>query len=405
MGQDLHDLIAAFARFGATDDGGVCRLTGTAEDKAARDLFAGEIGRRGLKLDIDGIGNMFATAMLDQASCDAVLVGSHLDSQPTGGRYDGVYGVLAALFAAETIVARAAAQPGAARRNLVVVNWTNEEGARFQPSLTGSSVFARVQPLEGALSLADGDGQTLGDALDAIGYRGTEALALTPQRYVELHIEQGAKLEESATEIGIVAGAWAARKISLVFEGEASHTGPMPMPRRRDALRAAARSIEILYDEVEQGAHASAARISVYPNSPNVVPSRVQVWFEIRHEDENVTAAIADRFLRRIDAAVAPLGVTARIAIDEKRATAALDLEGVTLAQRVAGDLGFTSVVMKTVAGHDALALQKRVPATLIFVPSRDGLSHNAREFTDPAALDKGLAVLTEVLWRLVTAR
>ena len=405
MGQDLHDLIAAFARFGATDDGGVCRLTGTAEDKAVRDLFAAEIGKRGLKLDIDGIGNMFATAMLDHASSDAVLVGSHLDSQPTGGRYDGVYGVLAGLLAAGAIMVRAAAEPGAARRNLVVVNWTNEEGARFQPSLTGSSVYAGIQPLESALSLADGDGRTLGGALEAIGYRGTGALALTPLRYVELHIEQGARLEESSTEIGIVAGAWAARKISVVFEGEASHTGPMPMPRRRDALRAAARSIEILYDEVEQGAHASAARISVYPNSPNVVPSRVQVWFEIRHEDENVTAAIADRFLRRIDAAVAPLGVTTRIAIDENRATAALDPEGVTLAQRVAGDLGLTSVVMKTVAGHDALALQKRVPATLIFVPSRDGLSHNAREFTDPAALDKGLAVLTEVLWRLVTAR
>jgi len=402
--QDLHDLIAAFARFGATDDGGVCRLSGTAEDKAARDLFAAEIGGRGLKLEIDGIGNMFATAMLDQASGDAVLVGSHLDSQPTGGRYDGVYGVLAGLLAAEAIVARAAAEPGAARRNLVVVNWTNEEGARFQPSLTGSSVYAGVQPLESALSLTDGDGRTLGDALGAIDYRGEGAPALTPRRYVELHIEQGARLEESATEIGIVAGAWAARKISVVFEGEASHTGPMPMPRRRDALRAAARSIEILYDEVEQGAHASAARISVYPNSPNVVPSRVQVWFEIRHEDENVAAVIADRFLRRIDAAVAPLGVTARIAIDERRATAALDPEGVTLAQRVAENLGFTSVVMKTVAGHDALALQKRVPATLIFVPSRDGLSHNAREFTEPAALDKGLAVLTETLWRMVTA-
>jgi beta-ureidopropionase / N-carbamoyl-L-amino-acid hydrolase len=258
--------------------------------------------------------------------------------------------------------------------------------------------------LASALSLADGDGKTLGDALGAIGYRCAGALALTPLRYVELHIEQGARLEENSTEIGIVAGAWAARKISVVFEGEASHTGPMPMPRRRDALRAAARSIEILYDEVEQGAHASAARISVYPNSPNVVPSRVQVWFEIRHEDEKVTAVIADRFLRRIDAAVAPLGVTAKIAIDEKRGTVPLDAEGVKLVQRVADDLGFTSAVMKTVAGHDALALQKRVPATLIFVPSRNGLSHNAREFTEPTALDKGLAVLTETLWRMATA-
>jgi len=401
--QSLHDLIASFAAFGATDDGGVRRLTGTVEDKAARDLFAREIRKRGLKLDVDSIGNMFGTATLDPASRDAVLVGSHLDSQPTGGRYDGVYGVLAGLLATEAVVARAA-ESGAARRNLVVVNWTNEEGARFQPSLTGSSVYAGVQPLKTALAIADGDGKTLGGALDAIGYRGTGALALTPLRYVELHIEQGSRLEDSLTEIGIVSGAWAARKISITFEGEASHTGPMPMPRRRDALRAAARSIEILYDEVEEGAHASAARISVHPNSPNVVPARVQVWFEIRHEDEDVTSAIAERFLRKIKAAAAPLGVAPKVTIDEKRGTASLDPEGVKFVKSVVDDLGFTSAIMKTVAGHDALALQKRVPATLIFVPSRDGLSHNAREYTEPLALEKGLSVLTETLWRMVTA-
>ena len=140
---DLHDLIAAFARFGATDGGGVCRLTGTSEDKAARDRFASEVRKRGLALDIDGIGNMFATATLHAGSQDCILVGSHLDSQPTGGRYDGVYGVLAGLLAAEAIVARAAIEPGVARRNLVVANWTNEEGARFQPSLTGSSGLCR----------------------------------------------------------------------------------------------------------------------------------------------------------------------------------------------------------------------------------------------------------------------
>jgi N-carbamoyl-L-amino-acid hydrolase len=135
-----------------------------------------------------------------------------------------------------------------------------------------------------------------------------------------------------------------------------------------------------------------------------VVPARVQVWFEIRHEDEAVATAIGDRFLSRIDAAIAPLGVAASIAIDERRGTASLDADGVRLVESVADELGYSAMVMKTVAGHDALALQKRVPATLIFVPSRDGLSHNPREFTEPAALDKGLAVLTETLWRMLTA-
>ncbi len=404
MPNDLDDLIAAFATFGATPGGGVCRLTATAEDKAARDHFAHEAARRGLSMRIDAIGNMFAIAQLAPESDQAVIVGSHLDSQPTGGRYDGPYGVLAGLLAAEAITARAAAEPGMARRNLVVANWTNEEGARFQPSLTGSSVHVGALPLETALGLADAAGITLGEALDAIGYRGKDELELAPVRYVELHIEQGPTLEAAGTAIGIVSGAWATRKLSVVFQGEPSHTGPMPMPRRRDALRAAARAIEALHDVLDEGAHASAARISVYPNSPNVVPARVQVWFELRHERQDAVDAMAERFLPRITAAAEALGVTTTVAVDERRAPAQLDPEGQALVQRVADDLHLPALVMKTVAGHDALALQKRVPATLIFVPCRDGLSHNAAEYAAPAALASGLAVLTETLWRMVTA-
>ncbi len=406
MGRTLHQLIADFARFGATDDGGVCRLTGSLDDKAARDQLAKEMAARGLTLTIDSIGNMFGAARLAPASREAVLVGSHLDSQRTGGRYDGVYGVLAGLLATDAVLARAAKYPGMAKRNLVLVNWTNEEGARFQPSLTGSSVFAGTLAAEVACSLTDGNGVTLGEALEAIGYRGRDALGMEPVRYVELHVEQGPRLEEAGAEIGIVPSAWAARKLSIVFSGEASHTGPTPMPQRRDALRGAARAIDILYDEVEReplGVHASAARIDVAPNSPNVVPARVQVWFEIRHEDEAVTGIVGDRFLQRVAAACTPIGIALDIAIDERRRPARLDPAGADLIHEVTADLGLTAIPLKTIAGHDALAVQKRTPASLIFVPSRGGLSHNAREFTDEAALDKGLAVLTETLWRMVT--
>ena len=403
----LHDLIAAFARFGATDDGGVCRLAASSEDKAARDRLIQEMAARGLTPSIDPIGNMFGAARLAPASREAVLVGSHLDSQPTGGRFDGVYGVLAGLLAIEAARARAVARPGAARRNLVLVNWTNEEGARFQPSLTGSSVFAGTLAVETACSLTDGGGATLGEALAAIGYRGTAPLELEPVRYVELHVEQGARLEEADAEIGLLSGAWAARKLSILFSGEASHTGPTPMALRRDALRGAARAIDALYEEVEReplGVHASAARINVTPNSPNVVPARVQVWFEIRHEDEAVATIVADRFLQRVAAACAPIGVGLDIAIDERRGAVSLDPAGVHLIHEVTTGLGLTAIPLKTVCGHDALAVQKRAPASLIFVPSRGGLSHNAREFTEEASLDKGLAVLTETLWRMVTA-
>ncbi|PRH89378.1 Zn-dependent hydrolase [Labrys okinawensis] len=406
MTSTLNRLLETFARIGATPDGGVCRLTGTPEDGGARARLAAEIVSRQLGLLVDPIGNMFGVAALAPSSQEAVIVGSHLDSQPTGGRYDGVYGVLAGLLAVEAVAARAAAEPGKAKRNLVAANWTNEEGARFQPSLTGSSVFAGTLALDAALGLADGAGVTLGEALAAIGYRGTADLSLAPRRYVELHVEQGPLLEEKGVEIGIVIGCWAARKLSLVFHGEPSHTGPTRMARRRDALRAAARAIELHHCLVElggSGAHASAARITVDPNSPNVTPCRVQVWFEFRHEDAAVAVALGDRFLAEARAAVASLGVDIEIAVDERRGTATLDPHGAALTAAVARELGFSAMEMKTIAGHDALALNKRMPASLIFVPSHNGLSHNPAEFTDEAALDKGLAVLTDVLWRMVT--
>ncbi len=404
---ELHDLIASFAAIGSTGDGGVCRLTATSLDKQARDLFLREIDSRGLLPRVDPIGNMFGVAMLAPASQDVVIAGSHLDSQPTGGRYDGVYGVLAGLLAVQAVRDRAAANPGKARRNLAVANWTNEEGARFQPSLTGSSVFAGGLTLEQAYACKDGDGVALGDALAAIGYRGTSPLEFRPVSYVELHVEQGDRLENAAADIGAVAGAWVTRKMSVVFEGEVSHTGPTPMATRRDAMRAAARGIEALYGEVERenaGAHASAARISVFPNSPNVVAGRVRVWFEVRHEDEAVVLAISNRFLQRIEQEAGAIGVRISIAADEQRAASVLDPAGVDLVRGAAGDLGMKVLTLKTVAGHDALAIQKLIPSSLIFVPSQGGLSHNPREFTAPEALEKGYQVLAEVLWRMVTA-
>jgi N-carbamoyl-L-amino-acid hydrolase len=405
--KELHDLIATFAAIGATEDGGVCRLTATPSDKQARDLFLREICSRGLLPRVDPIGNIFGVAMLAPASEYVVMVGSHLDSQPTGGRYDGAYGVLAGLLAVQAVRTRAVADPGKARRNLVVANWTNEEGARFQPSLTGSSVFAGSLSVEDAYACKDDDGIALGDALAAIGYRDTLALEFRPVRYVELHVEQGNQLECAAADIAAVSGAWATRKMSVVFEGEVAHTGPTPMTRRRDAMRAAARAIEALHSEVERenvGVHAAAARISVFPNSPNVVAGKVRVWFEVRHPDEAVVLAISDRFLKRAETEAATIGVGMSIAVDEHRAGPRLDPAGRDLVRSVAGDLGMKALTLETVAGHDALAIQKRIPASLIFVPSQGGLSHNPREFTASEALDKGYAVLVETLWRMVTA-
>ncbi|BBE72340.1 allantoate amidohydrolase [Oharaeibacter diazotrophicus] len=403
---DLHGLIDAFAAFGDSGDGGVRRLTGTTEDAAARALLAAEFRRRGFALAVDGIGNMFGRAGLAPEAAEVVLTGSHLDSQPTGGRYDGTYGVIAATLAADALRARAAANPDAVRRDVVVVNWTNEEGARFQPSLTGSSVFTGALPLDTARDLRDGAGVALGAALDAIGWTGDAAPAFDIARYVELHVEQGDRLERAGAAIGVVTACWAARKLSIVFQGAPSHTGPTPMPRRRDALRAAARAIEALHGLVadDPDTHVSAARISVEPNSPNVVPARVQVWFEVRHRDVARTAAIGDAFLAAAVAGAEPLGVAVEVAIDERRAAQIFDRDGTALVAAAARRLGLPAIDTETVAGHDAVALMRKMPSTLIFVPSRGGLSHCPEEYTAPADLDAGVAVLTEVLWDLVTA-
>ncbi len=261
-----------------------------------------------------------ASQFLHPASDDVVITGSHLDSQPTGGRYDGAYGVLAGLLAVEAVRERCLANPGSARRNLAVANWTNEEGARFQPSLTGSSVFAgsvscRMPML---VRTATASRSALRWPRSAIVVSRHSSIV----RYVMWNFTSSRAIGSSRPrgDIAAVSGAWMTRKISVVFEGDYSHTGPMPMPLRRDALRAAARAIEALYVEVARenaGAHASAARISVYPNSPNVVPGQARVWFEIRHEDEAVVVAISDRFLKRIEREAREIGVGISIAADE----------------------------------------------------------------------------------------
>lgn len=403
---EFHALMERFAQIGATPGGGICRLAASAEDGAARDLLVKTLAAGGARVQVDSVGNVFGVFALAPRSESCILVGSHLDSQPTGGRFDGTYGVLAATVCAKAIAETCRQHKAPApQHNLVVVDWTNEEGARFQPSLTGSSVFTGALAAADALKLRDPEGIMLEAALDQIGYLGRTTLTLTPRWCVELHVEQGDRLEVAGAEIGVVTGAWAARKIRLRFIGEASHTGPTPMARRRDAMRSAARAITSLYDLAEAegaGLHVSAAKIEVYPNSPNVVPAEVRVWFEIRHDSEALPKRIGDRILAETRAQAHNISV--EVEKDELRGTATLDPEGVKLAASVSESLGYATLPLRTVAGHDALALQRRFPTILTFVPSRDGLSHNEREFTDDASLERGLHVLHGILGRLLYA-
>jgi len=266
-------LAAIFERIcaiGARPGEGVTRLAASAEDGAARALFAEWMTTGGARLVQDAIGNQFAC--FDWAGSDApwIFAGSHLDTQPRGGRFDGTLGVLAAGCAALDLDAGVRAGGFSPTRNLAVVNWTNEEGARYQPSLTGSSVFSGSLSLDDALALRDGAGVSLGDALAAIGVDGDSGtVPPRPEAYVELHVEQGRTLVEAGCGIGVVEGTWAARKTTVRWIGRAAHTGPTPMADRRDALLAAAQGIAAFEATIAANyphLHRSAARLVIEPN-------------------------------------------------------------------------------------------------------------------------------------------
>ena len=408
-----HDgLSAIFDRMsaiGAHAGKGVTRLAASAEDGAARALFAEWMTRGGARMAQDAVGNQFACFDWAGDKAPWLFAGSHLDSQPRGGRFDGTFGVLAAGCAALGLHAEKQAGGFKPTRNLAVVNWTNEEGARYQPSLTGSAVFSGALPLGDARALQDGAGISLGDALAGIGIVGeTGAVPPRPGTYVELHVEQGRTLTEAGRRIGTVEGTWAARKMTVRWIGRAAHTGPTLMADRRDALLAAAQGIaafEAVVAEHYPHLHRSAARLMVEPNSPNVVVERATVWFELRGLDVCELDGARQAVLAAFDKAAVGTGTRLEVCADVLRAPAGMDGGLVALVECIARSCGFEPLAMRSVAGHDAVALQNSgIPSALIFIPSVDGIAHHPDELTLAEDMDAGLTVLTAVLRHLAEA-
>ncbi|WP_421589920.1 Zn-dependent hydrolase [Shinella sp. M27] len=405
-GSNVIEIFDRMSAIGAHPGQGITRLAASAEDGAARGLFADWMAKGGARIATDAIGNQFACFDWAGEGAGWIFAGSHLDSQPRGGRFDGTLGVLAAGCAALDLDARVRTGGFRPRRNLAVVNWTNEEGARFQPSLTGSGVFSGALPLEEALALEDGAGVALRDALGAIGVTGeTGKVPPRPDAYVELHVEQGRILTEAVRRIGVVEGTWAARKITAAWIGRAAHTGPTPMADRRDALLAAAQGIaafEALVAAHYPHLHRSAARLVIEPNSPNVVVERAMVWFELRGLDVAELGNAGAVAIAAFEKAARETGTRLEIAADVLRAPAGMDDRLVTLAGETARRCGFEPLSMHSVAGHDAVALQNTgIPSALIFIPSVDGAAHHPDELTRPEDVEAGLTVLTEMLRRL----
>ena len=391
---EFDRLLEALSAIGATGDGGVDRVEGSPANAAARRWLVDQLRARGFAVAVDAVGNIFGRIGPDGP---AVMAGSHLDSQPRGGRLDGAYGVLAAMLAAQAL-----AEGHSLRRGLVVVAWTGEEGARFQPSLVGSSVYAGARPLDWTLARRDGDGVTLADALDRIGFRGTDPAPPPPLAYLELHVECASALEASGRRLGVFDRWWGARKLEILITGEPAHTGPTPMAQRRDALVAAAAVVTGLRRMADRAAvgslHTSVGRLEVRPNSPNTVPGSVRLFVELRSPRAAVMARAEAGLRRLLDRACARAGVSWAVARDELRPPGSFARRLRQLAYATAAALGEPALPLATIAAHDAMPLAAVCPSLVIAVPSREGLCHSPREWTDLADLRLGVLWLTRML-------
>ncbi|MBM2715132.1 Zn-dependent hydrolase [Mesorhizobium caraganae] len=406
-GPDLTAIFDQISAIGSQPGEGVTRLAASAEDGVARRAFAEWMAQGGARVTHDAVGNQFACFEWAGQNAPWIFAGSHLDTQPRGGRFDGTLGVLAAGSVALDLheeVRTGQFKPG---RNLAILNWTNEEGARFQPSLTGSAVFSGALSLHEALGLRDGSATSLRDALAAIGIDGDSgAVPPRPEAYVELHVEQGRKLIEAGRQTGIVEGTWAARKITVRWIGRAAHTGPTPMSDRRDALLAAAQGIaafETLIAARHHHLQRSAARIVIEPNSPNVVVERASVWFELRGPDIEELHTAGQVALAAFEKAAADTGTRLEVVADTLRAPASMDRRLLEIVDSAAQACGFVPLMMRSVAGHDAVALQNSgIPSALLFIPSVGGIAHHPDEFTEQEDVEAGVTVLKAALRRLV---
>jgi len=387
---------------GATPAGGLHRLAASVEDGQVRDLFCDWLTSHGFEVHVDAVGNIFGLMTFDP-SAPYVLCGSHLDSQPSAGRFDGVYGVLAGAVAVASLARQLSERGETPPCNLAVVNWTNEEGARFQPSLIGSSVFTGVLALEDAWACRDGDGISLKTALQDIGYLGAGKVDIDVAGYVEIHVEQGSGLEQAGLAIGVVGETWAALKNRVRFDGEQNHTGPTPMADRRDALLAAAHAIIAVRAEADLHGlqmHSSVGRIETYPNSPNVVPSRVTLHIEYRSPDIDLLAAAG----KRLDATLARIAEQTSTGFEVEssalRQSSKLHPGFAELAYAVGHELGLPIGSSVTVSGHDAISMNRNYPVCLLFIPSSNGVSHNEAEYTNDQDMLTGLGMLTSLLYR-----
>ena len=388
----LWDSLMQLAKIGGTPKGGVCRLTLTDLDRQGRDTFIAWAKQAGLAVRVDGIGNIFARRGGADAAAAPVVIGSHLDSQPSGGKFDGAYGVMAGLEVVRTLNDAGVKT----RAPLEVAAWTNEEGSRFVPTLMGSGVFAGVYALDYALGQKDADGVSVKSALGLIGFAGTA----TPHRvgaYFEAHIEQGPVLEATGTTIGVVQGALGQRWFDVLVTGQDAHAGPTPMETRKDALLAASRlvlEVNRIATTFPDYARGTVGSMLVKPNSRNVVPGEVRMTVDLRSAKDATLGAMVEELTRRADAIAAECRVTIALREVVYFPPSEFAPELVGNVRAAAGRLGYSHRDIVSGAAHDAVYLARVAPTAMVFVPCEGGISHNEIESATPQDLAAGCNVL-----------
>jgi beta-ureidopropionase / N-carbamoyl-L-amino-acid hydrolase len=393
-GQRLWDSLMEMAKIGPGVKGGSNRLTLTDVDREARDLFKSWCEAAGCTVTVDAVGSMFARRPGTDDTLPPVTVGSHLDTQPTGGKYDGVLGVLAGLEIVRTLNDLGIST----RHPIELVNWTNEEGSRFAPGTTGSATFAGVYSQDYSYGLKDADGKMFGDELKRIGYAGNTPVGGRPLKaYFELHIEQGPILEEEGIDIGVVTHGQGQRWFDVAFTGFESHAGTTPMPRRRDALVGAASLVTAVHEIALKNPPHAVGTVGVlrpYPGSPNVIPGAVSMTVEFRHPVDTTLSEMKEAMSKAIATICAENRLTAEVNEVFYYAPVEFNHDCVSAVRRAAERLGYSHRDIVSGAGHDACYIARVAPTSMVFCPCVDGISHNEEEDIKPEWATAGAEVL-----------
>jgi beta-ureidopropionase / N-carbamoyl-L-amino-acid hydrolase len=398
-GGRLWTRLIALAEIGATSAGGLDRQALSDGEIAAWHRVIGWAQEAGLSAATDAAGNLFLVLAGHDRSAPPLLVGSHLDSQPTGGKFDGAAGVVAALEAAVSLAERGE-RPA---RDVIVVAWMNEEGSRFAPGMMGSEAFIGARSIDVIRQVRDASGISVGDELDRLHacFSGLprKPLGFAVDAYLELHVEQGPLLEAEDRIIGVVTGIQGKKTFLMVVEGAEGHAGTLVQRERRDALAAFARMAAALHAEIgsiDAEIKFTIGRVLVEPNAPSVVPSRVTFSVDLRHPDNAVLGVAGTRVISLGERHAPPCAVKVTLLVDAPSNEFDALLRG--RIEQAARELDLLAMPILSSAGHDARHLAKVCPSAMIFIPCRDGVSHVEHEWTEPEHVVAGASVLARVV-------